>query len=206
MEKLTNNFRRFKSFIKKLSDKHKMKNLQDSNYIKKHKYEIERCILSLSENNKNIILLNKELMEEQLGLLDYDIVEIISSIENEDTKSSLIDLYELERYYIIDILKTFSDESKRDILLYGKKYHLTKNEAINLISSMDNNFIIDFFKDKDSKTFLSINKIKPYKIVEKLHMNQQLDFIHKFEDIGLSLRRKKKNSSSFKTGNKKKDE
>ena len=86
-----------KDFIKKLddSDKEKLLNLQD--WFENHgftTYETTQMIIGINESTKYSIMPNPNLME-KLQLKDYNVTRIIASLNNEESKEKLLDIYKL---------------------------------------------------------------------------------------------------------------
>lgn len=151
-------------------------------------YQIKNLVESLDDHGKLEIFSDKNFVEQNLHLNKYQIPSIISSISSEKIKLELIDAYELNSFQIIDILETFSDETKISILLENK-YGFNSNNLSILASSLSPDSLLDFFKN--NRDFLDNNNISPYSITRKLDWKNQLDFVSKFENIGLSLDEKR---------------
>lgn len=121
-------------------------------------------------------------------LEEYQIVSLISSLESEELKLEMIDIYNLPQHQIIDIIKTFSDKSKISIV-FENPYEFDRYDFEIIISSLSADGLVNFIKD--NKQFFTQNHINIYKITKSLDKEKQLDFVSKFEDIGLSIEEKR---------------
>lgn len=191
--------------VKSLKDHSKILILRDSNFREKHELkspDIRVIVLLLGDKAKEALLEDKDFAQNQLGLENYMITEVVSTLQNEEAKLQMIDIYNFEKYLVGDILKTFSDESKKGILVEDR-YHFGPHNIVSIISSMDNGSLIRFLKE--NKTFLMQHDIRPWHIIKELDSERQLEFISKFEDADLTVRRKKTDFSCFETRNKRGD-
>lgn len=188
--------------VNSLNDYGKMMILQNENFFKNHylQYGMNNIVLSLNDENKRNILLNKDFLEKNKLQFNVGMIsDIVASIKDEKIKQEMIDTYKFENNFLVNILKTFSPESKRKMLLENR-YNFNETDIISLVSSMDTNSIISFFNNH--RNFLKKNNIKPYSITNVLDSKNQLELLSKFENIKLSIRREKGNFSDFRAGNK----
>lgn len=180
-----------KDIIKTLNNNDIIQILRKKDFLKRNNiglYEIEDIVVSMSDEGKSKLISNKNFIEEELKLDKYVIAKITKTINSEESKIELIDLYDFEEYQISDILETFSKEEKLQFILKNK-YALKQDSLSEIISSLDIDSLVDFLKD--NRNFLVENKIRPYNITRKLDADKQLEFIERFEDIGLTLEEKK---------------
>lgn len=184
-----------------LQENGKVQLLHNKEFIEKHEissYYIKKIILSLSESKKIELLLDKEFLKNELKLdEDWEISEIVASLEDEDSKTDMIDIYNFRISTIEEhIFITYSDEYKTKMLIENK-YNFKKFNIIQIICNMNIDFLINFFNENSK--FLKEKEIAPYEVIKKLDNEKQLEFISKFEELKLTVRRKKTNISNLKT-------
>lgn len=169
-----------------------MKILQEEDILERYdisnKYKI-LIIESLEDKNKQKILFNREYLEEKLGMESCEISGIVASIEDVEIKEYFIEYYKFNEYYIENILKTFPDQSKINILI-NNKYKLSEETIQYVLVSLNVDSLINFFNN--NMDFLIQKRIAPYQITSKLEKGEQLNLISKFESISLSVNDKKK--------------
>lgn len=177
--------------VKSLDDDSKVDILRNENFLAKHNisnYQLNQLVVSLNEESKKNILKDKELLKNKLNLQNYMIKNIVQKMEDEQEKLSMIDIYGFDDWEIVDILKTFSNENKTSILI-DNKYNLREFNITDLISSMDVETLTGFLSN--NRKFLTEKNIAPYTIIKKLNNDMQMEFISRFEDIGLTLGEKR---------------
>lgn len=175
------------NIIKSLDDADKIQVLNMSDFLKQYgisNYDKQEIIKSLSNKNKQEILCDKSLIKDVLQLENYQVTAIIEGLEGEDGKKKLIDIWEFKPYEIAGIAKSFSDKTKFEIIL-NNKYNFNKGTIVEIMATLSADGLIEFFKK--NRSFLSENNIAPYFITTRMDNEGQMDFISKFEDIGLSL-------------------
>lgn len=180
------------NIILSFDDFYKMKILQEEDILERYdisnKYK-KLIIESLEDKNKQKILFNREYLEEKLGMESCEISGIVASIEDVEIKEYFIEYYKFNEYYIENILKTFPDQSKINILI-NNKYKLSEETIQYVLVSLNVDSLISFFNN--NKDFLIQKRIAPYQITSKLQKEEQLNLISKFESISLSVNDKKK--------------
>lgn len=192
-----------KELVKSLGETEKIKILRDLDFLKKHSmhdYEIVEILSDLSNNNKLLLLADVDCLTNQLQLKDYQIKDIIISIKDEKIQLDMIEKYNLNNYQINDIFKTFSDSSKKQILLENK-YDFVDYEIVSLIASMNTDYLIEFINT--NKEYIIQKEIAPYQIIKRINSDKQLSFVSKLKELDMSVRRKKANFSNIKTRNQK---
>lgn len=170
----------------------KMQILNDKDFIQKNnitKSEIGQIIKSLSDDSKKEVLLDKSLIEETAGLTSYEIYTIVSGLSSEQIKFEMIDLYNFDNGIKLNILKSFSDNTKSQVILENK-YDLKDYQLTSCISTLSVEGLVGFLKE--NREYIDKNNIKIYKIIKQLDKEKQLDFISRFEQIDLSLDEKRK--------------
>lgn len=177
------------SIIDSLGKQSKIKLLQNPDFFNQHNltFVAEQIIISLSDKEKQTIILNKDLIK-RFKFEDYNLANIIGSIEDEHIKEQLIDDYELHPNNIIDIVKGFSDDKKKEYIL-ANKYDFSKFSFIELIASLNTKSLVEFLQN--NKEFLKNKNIQPYSIIQQMQTEKQLEFVSKIEECDLTLDEKR---------------
>lgn len=160
-----------------------------------YKTDIISLIKSLDSEEIKSLLVDKDFLQEELGLKDGDIVDIIRNLNDEQVKLDMIEYYQLSKYEIAYILETISKERKVEIV-FENRYKLGPSHIASLISTMDISQIEDIIKNH--REFLKSNEIKPFRIVRMLDSEKQLEFISRIENMNCTLRREKGNICNIK--------
>ena len=174
--------------IKSLNDVDKKQMLYDFEFLENYSissFYIKEIIETLSDEYKKEILNDKD---DRWKLSESDIAGIVSSIESEEIKTELIGDNNFKPHDLEKILKTFSDETKKTIILLNK-YNLSKYFLINIIASMNIEPLVDFVKN--NKAFLREYGIMVYQITKGLDEEKQLAFLEKLEEMNLSIAEKR---------------
>jgi len=192
--KITSGFDTYKimTLIDSLSNNNKIKILQMKEFLQKHdikNYEIRDIIKSLNDENKKDILSDKNFIEQELKLEEFQVLDLITSLEDEELKIEMVPLYELKEYEIAQVVKTFSDTSKTEIIL-NNKYEFSRQFKTEIISTMSVDAIVDFMKE--NKEYMEEIKISPYQVTRLQDKEKQIEFISKLEDTDLSIEEKRK--------------
>lgn len=176
--------------IKSLSDNRKKQILQDEKFISKYQFtkqELCDIISSFSDEAKTNILTNIGLIIGELQLSSEQTAKLIKELLSDEAKTKILEIYELEEQLIFDIVNTYSNENKLEIILKEKR--LNKYNKIQLLSSLNIETLEEFLKE--NKDFCVKHDIHPYEIIRKLDSERQKDFITKLENFGLSSSEKK---------------
>ena len=176
--------------IKSLSDNRKKQILQDEKFISKYQFtKQESCdiISSFSDEAKTNILTNIGLIIGELQLSSKQTAKLIKELLSDEAKTKILEIYELEEQLIFDIVNTYSNENKLEIILKEKR--LNKYNKIQLLRSLNIETLEEFLKE--NKDFCVKHDIHPYEIIRKLDSERQKDFITKLENFGLSSSEKK---------------
>lgn len=176
--------------IKSLSDNRKKQILQDEKFISKYQFtkqELCDIISSFSDEAKTNILTNIGLIIGELQLSSNQTAKLIKELLSDEAKTKILEIYELEEQLIFDIVNTYSNENKLEIILKEKR--LNKYNKIQLLSSLNIETLEEFLKE--NKDFCVKHDIHPYEIIRKLDSERQKDFITKLENFGLSSSEKK---------------
>lgn len=169
-----------------------LKNPSSVQNLELNKHSIVSIANSMSDDNKFSLLDNIDYVKEELKLDEYSISKILSSIDDEKSKLSLLNSIEMDSYYKANILLTLSDTSKASVLL-NNVYGLKPYELSQVLGSMDTDFLIDYFNK--CPDFLAKNKLSFQSVVKNLSPKKQVSFVSKINEINLEERRKKKNFS-----------
>ena len=191
---ITSDFEGYKimTIIDSLGSDNKEKILHMKDFLQEHDikdYEIRNIIKSLNEKSKKDILLDKNFIIEELKLEEYQVLDLITSLEDEESKLEMIPFYELKEYQIAQVVKTLSDTSKTEILL-NNKYEFGRQFKTEIISTMSVDLIVKFINE--NKEFMKESKISPYQVTKILDKEKQIEFISKLEDTDLSIEEKRK--------------
>lgn len=191
-----NHFRQLSSSIKIqiikciLNDNIKLNLLRDTEFMAEfEKSEVIYIIFTLNDKNKLQILSNVELLKQGLGLKDYEIIEMIKTLESEEVKLQLIEIYNLPKYEIGFIICTFSDKSKIKIMLENP-YEFNKFDFLIILRTLSVNSLLDFFNN--NKNFFEENQIKLYEVTRALKKEQQLQLIQYIDEFAINLDEKRK--------------
>ena len=133
----------FKSYqvvdiIKKMSDSGKQQLLHNQDFIRKHQisnYELQDIISSLTDETRTEILMDIDLITNKLHLEDFQITKLVKGLSSEESKSRILEKYELPNYLKIDIINTFNSNNKLDILL--KENNFSKYDRMKILQSID---------------------------------------------------------------------
>lgn len=175
---------------KDLSDNEKLEILKNENL--RQKYNIDsieafNIIITLNDKNKKQLLSDKDFIEKELNR--YQIVHIVKTFSDESIKSEMMEYYEFENYEKLEVVKTFSDKSKEKIIIENL-YNFGKIDLTELASTLRVDSLVNFLKN--NKEFLQKNSISPYEITKRLEKENQLDFVSKIEETELGLDDKRK--------------
>lgn len=176
--------------MKKINDSGKQQLLHNQDFMEKHQiagYELEKIISSLTEDVRTEILLDKDLIKNKLHLEDFQVTKLVKRLSSEEAKDRAIGIYQFDDYQMMDILKTYGNSHKLDILM--KKKDFNKFDIIETLQTLDVETLSQFLVEH--KEFCSENDIHPYKIVLGLDMEEQKDFVTKLEHINLTLSEKR---------------
>lgn len=170
----------FMKFCMTLNDESKIYVLNCPNYIEKFNlknYDAKKIIESLSSANKSLILSNKQLLQE-LGIKGFDVTNLIIALEDDGVKSKLVKEHELSEYDKIGVIKSFSDDNKKRIILGDK---VPERYLLDIISSLGTDAVIDFINTEQE--FLAKKEIKTYKIIKRMFSHNQLQVAERLNEI-----------------------
>ena len=178
--------------IKGLSDEEILQILHDRAFIEKYKLtqtNLRKIVLSLGENAKITLLLDeKEFITGELHFNEVLIVELTTSLSDENAKLKVLENYKLKIGMVMNIIKTLSDQNKVKILL-EEKYNFSNNNEISILQQMKIDELCRFMKE--NREFCIRKDIHPFDIVRGLDAKRQLEFLSRMEDINLTLSEKK---------------
>lgn len=180
------------SMVMSLGENGRIKILRDNDFWKSNNLSIHsrsKIVIGLGDIEKQKVLQDKKFATEELQLNKWQIKDLVASLSDETNKKELIDFYEFQENDTIDILKTFSDSGKRDILL-NKRYPFRSTNSIKtLVGSFSVNEMIRFFKEQ--RQFLRDNEIKIYQITKNMKKEDQIEIVAQLENMNLSSKEKK---------------
>lgn len=176
--------------IKELNDSGKKQILSNQAFIEKYQittYELKDIILSLSDDVRTEILTDSNFITDKLHLENFEIADLIKSLSSEETKSKILERYQLDEYLMSSIVNTFSDTQKAEILL--KENNFSKYSRIQILASFNIETLSSFLVN--NKEFCDKNDIHPYEVVMALNSKEQKDFVSKLTSIDLTLAEKR---------------
>lgn len=173
-----------------LSDAGNQQLLYNQEFIKKHQIqdiELMQIISKLKNEVKKTIINDKDFILDRLCLKDWMIAVIAKGLENEAEKTKVMEDYKLASYLRVDIINTFNDKSKLEVILEEER--LNKSNKLEILCSMSTEKLSEFLND--NREFYTENNIHPYEITRKLDTNRQKDFVGRLEDMDLTLDEKR---------------
>ena len=175
--------------IKKLEDDDKKQILYNQEFLEKKELGLylKDIILSMGDVAKLEILRDNKFVNDVLHLERFDIAPIIQSLDDDEDKKASLQLYDLGEVYEMSIIKTYSKESKLQVIFEDE--HFDSDKKCDLLSSFAINDIIDFFDV--NQDFCKKNDIRPYAVVSRLDSESQLEFASLIQEIHISPREKK---------------
>ena len=171
--------------ITQLNDEQKEQILRDEKFLEKNKfqnYNKNAIISSLSEEAREKVLLDKDVMINKLHLDNYTISGLARELSNEQLKLKVIETYQLENLYKVDIISTFSDKSKIDIVLQDES--LDQFNVIKILKTLDVEILTDFLVN--NKEMLSQKDINIFEITRELDTDKQKQFVEKLLELDLT--------------------
>ena len=120
------------SMVMSLGENGRIQILRDNDFWKSNNLSIHsrnKIVIGLSDIEKQKVLQDKKFATEEQQKKKWQIKDLVASLSDETTKKELIDFYEFQENETIDIFKTFSDNSKRDMLL-NKRYPFRATNSI----------------------------------------------------------------------------
>ena len=179
------------SIIIALDDREKVELLQDKEFWKNHSIEdlnIKGIFGSLEEKSKEQILKNPDILTNTLGVDILDIASLINTLKNEDSRESLLNVYDFSRWEKIEIIKNFSSEKKRNILLSNNE--LKKDEVISILQSFDFQGLSEFYEQ--NKDLFAQKQIEFFEVTKGMPEDQQKRILENIMSLNLDLEDKKK--------------
>ena len=145
----------------------------------------------LTESDSEKFLQDYDLIKNELQLSDSAISKMVKLISSEAVKKEMMSKYKLSLYKT-EIISTFSEESKLDIVLnedIRNSLGIEEYEMLKIVESLS----IESLKklSNENRTVLEKLEIKPYSIVRDLTPEKQLEFIGELENFGLTLDEKR---------------
>ena len=191
-ETLLEGFSRFDvvRIFSRMDDAAKMELLRNKDFIQKYEinsYELQDIIVSLDEDAKKELLLDNEWITNDLNISDYSITKIAQKSSSEEVKKIILDKYDLKNYYKVDILKSYNENSRIDLMM--KDDTLWDFTITDVLSSLNIENLSQFIINH--REYLKEKNIVPSKIICKLSAEKQEEFVAKIDDIGLTLNEKR---------------
>ncbi len=202
-DNIMNGFKNYQivNIIKKMSDNVKQQVLYNQDFIKKYQiadYELREIISSLNEETKTKVLMDMDLVTNKLHLADFQVTQLVKELSSEESKSIMMEKYELPNHQKTDIINTFNNNSKLAILLKDNNFNENdRMNILNILRSLDVETLREFFVEH--KEFCIEKRIQPYEIVSGLDIEKQKDFIGNLENMNLTLIEKREILATLKT-------
>lgn len=184
--------RDFVEVVNTLSDKEKIDFLYNDKLkllFNLDEYDYSKIIETLENDSMKDLLDDKVHLLSLIGNDLYRIKDYIITLQDEDKRMDLADKYEMDLYNIAEILKSCSDEKKKEVLLSGK-YSFNEYNIRDVLSEFDINNLLDFLQNNSA--FLQENETGIYSIVENLTEDKQVEFISKMDETNIKLEDKLK--------------
>ena len=176
--------------IKNMSDAGKQQLLHNQEFMKRHRFtnnSLYNIFSSLSEDSLTETLADTDLILNKLHLETFHLVKLLKGLSTDEEKIKMMELYQIENYYQVDLLTTCSDNCKLENLLGNKKINDTYN--ILLLVTLEPESLCKFLSEH--KDFCAEKNIFPYKIIHQLDPDRQKEFMLNFENLSLTSREKK---------------
>ena len=189
---------KFSSFeiiqLVKTFDKQSIKELlYMSEFLKEHNligsFYLNDIFKMLNDDEKQEILENEDYVKTKLCNNQSQIAELLKLIKSEETKTKMMELYQIDNYLKVDILKTFSDKAKQKVLKENP-YELNREGLEKIAATLHVDELVKFFEQ--NQDYLQERGIRPYNIIMELEPNKQLSFIKQIEQTKLNLDEKRK--------------
>lgn len=178
--------------MKKMSDTEKQQLLHNEEFIEKHQItdvDLQNIILSLTEETRAEILMNKDLIKNKLHFNDdTQIINCIKELSSDEAKEQAMEIYEFSNTDKVDIVRSCSNRYKLDILLEKREFD-ESCDIIDILQSLDIETLSEFIAEQ--KEFCCKHKIPIYKIINRLTAEQQKEFVENLENVNLTLSEKK---------------
>ena len=199
-DKIMNGFESYQisNIIKKLSDNVKQQLLYNQEFIKKYKIaniQLKNIVSSLSENEESKILMDIDLIKNKLHLTDFQIIDLVKGLSSEEEKDKVIGIYKFANHQKIEILKTYCNSHKLDILMKEKDF--SRSNITSILQTLDIKTLSKFLVEH--KKFCSEKGLHPYEIIHELDSKQQKEFVENLENIDLTLSEKREILAMLKT-------
>lgn len=176
----------------KFSDSQKEEFIYDEQMRKKLKISsscLTNIIASMESNSIEKFLDDRE-RNSPLSLRGVDVVRIINKVKDESKRLEYAESYKLHFGFIADIVKDFSNNMKKEVLL-SERYDFGSYQISRILSQSDDmNFIIEFINENPK--FLQDHEISIYKIVQKFNKEKKLEFINRLDEINCEQHEKLK--------------
>lgn len=179
--------------MKKFNSEDKIKVLKDERIFEElgiSEWRKKDIFKSLEdEKKKEILIHNKEFIKNVVNLNDYDIAEMITTIDFED-QLKMIDYYEFKNKFQLDtIVKAFPEKEKKEALL-NEEYSFSEFSRAGIIASLGTKSALEFYKQ--NKNFCEEKNICFNNIANALTEDEQITLISNIDEIDLEYNEKRK--------------
>lgn len=177
--------------ISQMSNSIKKQIICNENFIIKHNfnsYTLRNIISSLSVVEKTQILSDINLINNVLHLTTAHITDLSQTLSDDNIKADIIELYQLDKYQKLYLLKTCSNDYKQKVVLHDED--LSIYAKIDLLSSLDTDALSNFLSM--NYDFCNNCHISPHEIIKELSTEKQIDFAQSLADCNIPLNEKRK--------------
>lgn len=178
------------ALIKGLNDNTKLQFLHNQNFIQKYQipdYELRNIVSTLSEQVQEKILLDVNFVTNQLHLAGHQIMKLVENLSNDEVKDKALNIYPLENYQKVLILKTCSNRYKMEAILQEKDFD--KFHIISILQTLDRENLSEFLVEQ--REFCKEKGIAPYEVIQRLDSKRQKEFITNLDNFAFTLSEKR---------------
>ena len=162
-------------------------------------YSFRDFLKTVSDEDKIYVVNSPEILK-KFNLSKYEITGTISEIENDETKLRVAKDYGLDEYYMVQVIKSCSDEKKKTIVLENKE-EFNNIYIEDIIYTFGTETLIDFINNEQD--FLESKGMKPFKLIKGMPSKKQLELIDKIDEMNLPEGEKRRIFAGLKNETKK---
>lgn len=191
-DRVTKDFQSYQilTILEEKSDAIKLQVLESPEILQKYQfanYDLQTLLQSLSEQTKETVLTNVDFITNGLKLEDYQIMNIVKELSNEEAKRNLLKILPLQGFQKVGIIKTFTNDAKLYALLENETF--TRYDKMEILQTLEVQTLGRFLGEH--REFCKENRIRPYQITHKLDEVKQKELVEKLDTFSLSLTEKK---------------
>ena len=168
-DRVTKDFQSYQilTILEEKSDAIKLQVLESPEILQKYQfanYDLQTLLQSLSEQTKETVLTNVDFITNGLKLEDYQIMNIVKELSNEEAKRKLLKILPLQGFQKVGIIKTFTNDAKLYALLENETF--TRYDKMEILQTLEVQTLGRFLGEH--REFCKENRIRPYQITHKL--------------------------------------